>query len=89
MIAFVTGKKILKMFFLVRKISEKIFRGNSFFRFTGFQNNSKNFWRLTETPEKILCVREKSGNFFPARSVHALPRKQELFPTTKKPDKPS
>ena len=39
--------------------------------------------------KKFLAVREKSGNYFSAKSVHAHPRKPELFSLIKIPDKPS
>jgi len=37
--------------------------------------------------KKNSGVREKPGNFFPAKSAHALPRQPELFKTTQKPHK--
>jgi len=85
MIAFVVSKKIPEIFFLVRKISEKIIRGNSFFP---FYNLSKQFQKFFSGLQKLrkknfVCTR-KIRKIFPARSIHALPRKTEFFPTTKK-----
>jgi len=47
----------------------------------------KKFFLSGKFLKKFRAVHRKPGNFFPAKSAHALPRQPELFKTTQKPHK--